>query len=107
MSCVDARQVMLELYETHYGIYDHLANSAYRPMSSVAMHASEDYSADSLLEECIRTYRAKSVQQYFGLSLVEFMELPVDIVAMLLSEATDLQSKDSAQVDDIDRLMKK
>lgn len=103
---VDTRIVLQDVYETEFGIFDHLKNSAARPLSSVAMHPAEDINTDSLLEESIRTYVVKGIKELYGLSLIEFLELPMDIIAMLLNIASEEQSRQRTTFADVERSFK-
>jgi hypothetical protein len=98
---------MQEFYETRYGIYDHLSASNVRPLSSVALHPAEDFNAGSLLEEAIRTYTDKGILAQFGLNLVQFLDLPVDVVDILLTQATDEQAKKNTAMQKLEDQMKK
>jgi hypothetical protein len=57
----------------------------HRPLSSVAMHKGEDSSGTSRLYEMIEIFKDKKVYSYFGLSLIDFMSLPVDICDHILT----------------------
>lgn len=84
---------MQDLYETEYGIYNHLGSSGMRPLSSVAMFPSEDVNTNSRLEEMMRTYLKKGIYESYGLSFIEFMDLPIDIVEMLINVSDEHRSK--------------
>jgi len=85
--------VMQDLYETEYGIYNHLQKNKNRPIASVAFHQSEDINDGSLLEEIIRTYTVKNIKNLYGINLIDFLELPQDIVEMLFSIADEENNK--------------
>ena len=83
MGCIDAEQVLATAYEMEYEIYPHLQKSKGRPLSTVAMHDCEDPNSGSLLENVIRAYSLKNIREHFGMSLLEYLDQPVDIVDML------------------------
>lgn len=91
---------MQDLYETEYGIYDHLNNTIPRPLSSVALHPSEDFNNYSLLKTAIESFVDRNILDATGLNLVEFLELPMDVVAMI-SEACDGKARRSSQALDM------
>jgi hypothetical protein len=75
------------MYETSYGIFDHSKKLGKRPMASVAMHESEDVNKGSFLQEAIDTFVKRNIKDTFGLSILEYLELPSDICAMLTETA--------------------
>lgn len=78
---------MYDLYETNYGIFNHLNSTLNknRPLASVAMFECEDINNNSLLEQVTRTYVKKGIKDVFGLNLNEFLNLPKDIIEILIS----------------------
>jgi hypothetical protein len=99
--------VLQDLYETEYGIWDHLSGSKSRPLASVAFHPSEDVNTGSLLEETIDNYMHKKIGEHYRLSLVEFLELPVDIVAMMVRAADKMNEKAAGVMSDVEKTMAK
>jgi hypothetical protein len=89
LSSVDCRMVLQDLYETEYGIYNHLSPINNRPLTSVAMFPSEDINDGSLLEEAIRTYVGRNIKETYGLNVIEFLDLPVDIMEMMIQIADE------------------
>jgi hypothetical protein len=95
---------MYDLYETVYGIFNHLHPSAKnRPLASVAMFSSEDINDAGLLELVIRRYVDKDIHSIFGLNLEEFLNLPMDIAEMLMEIATTNKEVKKQTLDDIER----
>lgn len=89
-----AQKAMFDLYETAYGIYDHLSpGRVQRPLASVAHHDSEDTVTSGLLEQMVRVYLKKSIKELYGFNLEEFLDLPMDIVNLLIKVADEDQSK--------------
>lgn len=71
--------MLLTLYDTHYGIYDHLMVRPpikARPLALVALHECEENSQTSSITEMIGVYVEREILKYFGLSLTEFLDLP-------------------------------
>jgi len=104
---IDAKLVMTDLYETEFGIYNHLSSSNSRPLASVAMFDCEDINTDSLLEESIRTYVSKGIKDIYGLSLIEFLELPIDVIRMMFDIASDEQAKKNKTLSELESQFKK
>ena len=95
LSSIDGRLVMQDLYEAKYGIYNHLDPNNTKLLSSVAMHACEDTTENSILEEIIRSYMVKNIKDLYGLSLIEFLDLPMDIIDLLFKIGNeDIARKD-------------
>lgn len=106
LNALQTRMVMQDLYETEYGIYNHLSQSKKKPLASVAMFASEDINDGSLLEEVIRTYHYRKIYDIFHISLIEFLELPFDIVQMLYQIADEENSKKNNAITDLEKEFK-
>ena len=76
------------MYETVYGIHDHLSNVNQSPLASVALHEAEENSSNSNLYEAIDRYHQKGIGELFKLSLVEYLNLPTEICVKLMEVAT-------------------
>jgi hypothetical protein len=98
--------VLQDLYETEYGIYDHLTPYNNRPLASVALHPAEDINDGSLLEEAIRSYLNKNIKDLYGLSMTEFFDLPVDVISLMISIGDEIMSKKSSTLDSIEKQFK-
>lgn len=92
LCATDARLVLLEQYETFYGIYNHTTGDPNRSMANIAMHYAENVSDGSLLDERIAQFAEKKITKYFGLSFKEFLEYPPDVCFKML-EVAEKQSK--------------
>ena len=103
MNCIDGRTVMQDEYDVVYGFYNHHNTSVNRPLASVAFHQPEDINDSSLLEEAIRTYVDRGIKEVYGLNLIEFLDLPLDIIEMLMNVAGDVQGKKASVLDSIER----
>jgi hypothetical protein len=97
---------MQDMYDVEYGIYNHLNNN-HRPLSSVGMHPAEEVNEGSLLEEVIRTYISRDIGETYKLNLLEFLELPIDIIDMLLRINDEEKSKKSSIMDEVEKKIKK
>lgn len=89
---VDAKIVMYDQYETRYGIYDHLTprpSTEVRPLASVAMHPSENFTEGGIMYDSLLNYAEKNYKEIWGLNLTEFLNLPCYMTKML-REITDM-----------------
>ena len=103
MDPIDGRLVLQDLYETEYGIYNHLSGSRSRPLASVAMHDVEDINDGSLLEEAARLYAMRKINTTYGYNFSEFLELPRDVIDILISVANEEQTKKSNIVSELEQ----
>jgi hypothetical protein len=79
-----------------------------KPLSAlVAMREAEDSSSGGLLYEQIRRFEERKVYKHFGLKLVEFLELPSDIVRFVLEMSLKRQeSNEKTQEDVVDEIQR-
>lgn len=91
---------MYQIYETEFGIFNHIKTTN-RPLASVAFMDIENTIDGSPLESISRTYVTKGMNKLFGLSLLELINLPRDIVESLINIATEEQKKVQPALDQI------
>lgn len=80
---MDTQIFLYDMYEISSGVFDHTNQAKTKPLSSVAMHESEDNYYTSSLYQGIELYTKLEIREVFNLSLVEFMNLPKDIHRMV------------------------
>jgi len=98
--------ILSTLYETHTGIYNHLNPANKRPLANVAFFEAEDYNKNSQLEQAIATFAKRNIKEVFGINLLEYLNLPSDICAMLTQTAIkELENKNST-LSDIEKELK-
>lgn len=68
------KQVLSEIYETKYGIHDHVHSGS--AMSSVTMHAKEVYTKDFLYESYLRTFIFRDIGNKLGISFDDYINKP-------------------------------
>ncbi len=93
--------MLREIYETKYGIFNHDDVSLNRPLALVAKHWSEDTSGSYRLHELLEKFSLNQVNKYFGLSFVEFLELPTEYCESILEVAADRLKMDANVADSI------
>lgn len=103
LECVDAQQVLTTAYEMEYHIYPHLRYAKERPLSSVAFFECENINDGSLLEQVIKTYTGKNIREHYGLTLLEYLDLPVDVVDLLNRTSDELNKSKASIADDLTR----
>lgn len=85
-SFIDAKVALTDIYETSTGVWDHLSNThkkKNRPLASVALHESESVTEGSELYTVMERYIKNEVYKEIGLSLTEFLNLPLEFVEFL------------------------
>lgn len=108
---ITARLILLDAYETTYGIYNHADEMANRdrPLALIAMHPKEDFSTHSALYNTIRRFRKYKVghPDNFNMSLTEFLELPKDISDFLMDIMASEAAEEAARLQEQIKNMKK
>lgn len=80
----DAAQVLTGMaYESTYELHDHYAPENMNPLDTVAMHAGETYKELSGLYRAMERYERYGVYTNFGLSLIDYLSLPRDVVDII------------------------
>lgn len=95
--------VLQDLYETEFGIYDHLNGSKSRPLASVAFHPAEDFNGHSLLKQAIDSFIDRNIKDATGMNIVEFLELPTDVVRMIGESCDNKAERTAAALEDAKR----
>lgn len=93
-------------YQTEYGIFDHQKHGYSRPLASVAFHDKEDVLEGGPLFTHIRKYHSRQIYKSFGLSLLEFMDLPVYITQLIYDIADNDAVSSDAVYRDVEKDMK-
>lgn len=105
-SNVDTKIILMDNYESKFGIYQHQLAANRRPLSSVAFHAGEDMVSHSLLAESMRVYEKKKIREIFGLSYLEYMNLPVSVSALMRDVCDEVLVTKTKQADDADGMLR-
>lgn len=97
---IDAQIVLRKLYETHFGIFNHMEEEAKetitRPMASVALYDMEENGQGSPLYRRISQYIRNGIEKHTGLNLIEFLSLPREMIQFIYAEC-EKQSKTEVQ----------
>ena len=94
---IHAKQLLIELYETHYGVYDH--TSAVNPLASVLFQESEQFRDKGLLDNYLETYIYKNVFARTGLTFDEFLNRPRFEIEKILEAVSAYNTKKSNAAD--------
>lgn len=101
-----AQCLMMDTYETVMGIFNHTPgpHKHSRPLAAIAMHPAENPMGIRSVNELIETYVQKDIHKY-GVTLMEFLDLPHEHIVKLISVVDKKMAKESAQVDQIKNMM--
>lgn len=100
---------LAEIYDTTMGIYNHgddVARAA-RPLALVELHPKEDTTTYSPLYRRIAEFHNLKVAESWGLSLVEFLNLPHEYVEYILKLTRRAASVSGKQASDALRAMER
>jgi len=100
-----------QAYENSQGIHDYISQEIYeqsvtdpelkRPLSSVALHGPEDICTGSKLFELIKLYADRKVFTHYGLSLVDYLDLPHDVASFIMMDCTQRLQKEYNTTSDV------
>lgn len=86
-----AKQLLIELYETQYGICDH--TTASNPLSGVMFQKAEKYLDNYLYDNYLSTFLYKQVYARTGLSFDEFLSRPRYEIEKILKFVDEYNAK--------------
>ncbi len=105
-----ARLVLMDRYESMFGIFDHERLGRSKPLSVVAMHPKEDATSYSKLYRTFFRYRQHRINEKFGLDIHEFLSLPHEFVELMFKVSTEETKAQDPQLDqlkkDLDKMGK-
>lgn len=100
-----AKDTVRQMYQTSYGIFDHIAQyqkekhnkdpSIARPLASLAHHPAEDIAPFRLYSEYVRLFPQLKIKERYGMTLDEFLKRPSWQVAAIIEECRRLNSEES------------
>ena len=108
MSRLNAAQVLSEAYDVTFGIFDHLRQaqieshspgpSGKRPLASVALHPAEAWADEKThMELVFKGFAENQVGDIFKISLLEFLELPVEYAERVMRISKSILARKANQ----------
>ena len=91
---VELQLLMTELYDEHYGICNHDIADHEDPMSLIGLHPKEDRFTHSRLDYMRQDFIRYKVHEHSGLSYLEFKQLPLYEMELLLEDCRKIISKE-------------
>lgn len=91
------------MYETYYGIFDHSAQDLdkLRPLALVAMHETEDMGLFTRFKLMSESFARLRINENFGMSLMEYLDLPTEYINDLNNIAKDIQKTKNTLTDNL------
>ena len=93
LSPLETRIFMQDQYEIRTGIFDHITNGKERPLSSVAMFPSEDFTSNGRTYDMLQKYAHGNYREIWGLSIEEYLQLPQWKTRMMEKIADEILKK--------------
>ena len=90
--------MLAELYETHYGIFDHRHSTD--PLASVQYNACENYIDHFLYESYLEVFLYKNVYKYTGINFDDFLDRPRFEIEKILYSIEGFRKKESSVNED-------
>lgn len=98
--------MLRELYETQFGIHNHLQKRDASPFASVAFHQSEDVVTGSRYQETVRNHLNLKIFDLTGLDYDSYIDRPPDRVAILNEEIKKYLDEKAKKADELARQLK-
>lgn len=103
------KQLLIELYETQFGIYDHRTST--NPLSSVRFNEAEQYLDNFLYDEYLSIFVYKEIGKKLGMSFDDFLNRPKYEINKILKIIEEVDAKKSETysnvLNDLDSVGKK
>ena len=100
---VTAEIVLSDFYRTKFGIFDHLHGNI--ALASCLLHEKEKTNYEDKLEILFRNYVNKQIGDIFKLSLLEYLDLPSYVTAIMNKICDDELKKKSTILSNIESQM--
>ncbi len=91
--------VLQEVYDIAFGVNDHSNDSS--PLSLIKMHPTEDMHSRSMLYSRVKRYINMDIHQSTGLNLIDFLELPREMVELIFAEITVKNTKSGSAMNEL------
>lgn len=95
-----AQQLLTDVYETKFGIYDHIHTKNKHPFASILVKPSTDITQLDNVGGLIQYYFAKEVSKHIKLD--EFLSLPHEYLQLVVAQIDKRVAKDNKAASDLD-----
>lgn len=93
---------MRTLYETKFGIFDHLTDYNSRPLASVAMFDSENLNENHPLLDHATMFLERNIGSSYNMTFLEFLALPSSTKLLLIKALGEYSEKKGKALDQLD-----
>lgn len=83
---------MIELYETYFGIRDHMRDPS--PLGSVSYNKAEQYMDNGMYYNYILLYMRKKIHKLMGMSFDDFVNRPRYEIELILKAANSILNQE-------------
>lgn len=90
--------LLLDRYETTYGIYNHEDVGAH-PFAAILMHWNQDVIIEGGLHERMKEFVSLEVGKAFNISFAEFIDQPTYVCELMLRTVKDKIRKDAPEIE--------
>lgn len=101
MASDEAQIMTLMAYDISFNICDH-QNPSTGPLAVVEMHQAEQYRNESGLYRAMDRHHRQGVYKHFGLSLLEYLSLPPEVIEMITDISLARAREEAAVADDVE-----
>jgi hypothetical protein len=92
----DARQVMYDMYDKEFGIFDHFSTEL-RPLSSIGIHYPESPDALISVSDYIDAYIDRELHAH-GISFEAYMNMPSHVVRRIIDKVASKEAKKTSDL---------
>jgi len=103
-SAIQRKIVLDELYQQIYGIYDHMSNPD--PLAVCSSFESEEIEKMDPTRYMLDIYRNEGIKDQYGLTVLEFLDLPTNITKMLLDSGKKDRQREHKELEELRKLTK-
>ncbi len=94
---VEKQIILTTMYETVFGVFNHVKLGHSKPMASVALHEAEDTNTLDALRSTMLNYVRNDIKELFGMSFLEYVALP-SIIVSELNETSVIARKEKSEL---------
>jgi len=85
------KQVLLELYDTTFGICDHV--NEINPLSSVTFHKGENYYKDYLYDNYLATFIYREIGKKLNITFDQFIDRPLAEIQSIMRIVEEIDKR--------------
>ena len=102
---ITAQLILTEAYDIEYGLYDHDNPELEHPFQSQLMFEQEKILDHSPMMRLYETYSLYQIQKWFGISLLEFINMPAVRFDQLIKLSNKLAEEENERLTNAEKQM--